>query len=268
MTTTKTIPLTDPINLSGRIGRGSFTVSAQDDVTEATVTLAARGKGSDVVERTTVELRGPTLYVTAPRQGGIFELIGRNSDRDAIDVTVVVPSGTALKIATFTAEVTVTGRSGSADIVSGSATITLDHVDGDLMLRYGNGAARVSQVTGSVMARSGSGTAVFGEIGGSLTSGCGTGDLTVSAVHGAVRARAGSGSASLGAVYSDVDVASGSGGLTIGLPAGTTARLDVTTGSGQVVSELAIDDAPRGKGRPISVRARTGSGDVRVVRAA
>jgi hypothetical protein len=42
----------------------------------------------------------------------------------------------------------------------------------------------------------------------------------------------------------------------------------VTTGSGEVLSELSIDDAPRDKARAISVRARTGSGDVKLIRAA
>jgi DUF4097 and DUF4098 domain-containing protein YvlB len=266
--TTKTLPLSGPINLMGRIGRGSFTVAARDGVTEATVTLAARVADSDILERTTVELRGPTLVVSAPRQGGIFDLIGRNSERDAIDVSVVVPSGTAMKISTFTADVTVTGRSGSADIACGSSSITVEHIDGDLRLRYGNGTARVDRVSGSVEARSGSGNASFGDVGGSLTSACGSGNLSASAVHGRVRSRAGSGTASIGAVYGDVDLASGSGGLTIGVPAGTTARLDATTGSGEVQSELSIDDAPRNKGRAISVRARTGSGDVKLIRAA
>jgi hypothetical protein len=268
--TTKTIPLTGPINLIGRIGHGSFTVTAKDDITEATITLVARSTDSDIVQRTAVELRGRTLTVATPRQGGVFDLalLGGRRDRDALDATVIVPSGTAVKISTFTADISITGRSGNADVASGSSTIGIEHVDGDLRLRYGNGTAHVARVTGSVEARSGAGNVHFGEIGGALSCGCGTGDLTVSAVHGAVRSRAGSGTASLGAVYGDVDLASGSGAMTIGLPAGTTVRLDVTTGSGRVESDVPVEDAPRGKGRPITVRARTGSGDVRLVRPA
>ena len=40
------------------------------------------------------------------------------------------------------------------------------------------------------------------------------------------------------------------------------------TGSGRVNSELPITDAPAATGDPITVRARTGSGDVRLFRAA
>jgi hypothetical protein len=269
--TTKTFPLDGPISLQGRIGHGSFTVTEQDGLSEATVTITTRSKDPDLVENTAVEMRGNTLAIVSPRQGGIFDLGllgGRSRQREALDVTVTVPSGTAVKISAVTADITVTGRSGSADIASGSSTITVGEIDGDLRLRYGSGTARVGNVSGSVETRSGSGEAFFGEIGGALSAGCGSGNLEVASVRGAVRSRAGSGAASLGAVYGDVDVARGSGTIAIGLPAGQPARLDVTTGSGRVSSELPVEDAPTTKHNPITVRARTGSGDVRLFRAA
>jgi hypothetical protein len=272
---TQTFPLDRPINLLGRSGHGTFTVTAQEDITEATVTITPRSKSdattSGVLDRTVVELRGPTLVVMAPRQGGIFDinmLGGRARERDALDVVVTVPTGTAIKLSTVTADIIVNGRCGGADVAAGSATITLDDVDGDLRLRYGSGSARVGHVSGSVTVRSGSGDAAFGEIDGSLSAGGGSGNLEVTAVHGDVRSRAGSGAASFGAVHGDLDLARGSGGIEIGLPAGRPARLDVTTGSGRVSSELPIEDSPTAKGAPITVRARTGSGDIRLFRAA
>ena len=269
---TKTFPIDGPISLIGRVGHGSFTVTAVDDCTEATVTLSAVDKtAADTLERTAVEMRGSALAVVTPRQGGIFDLGllgGRGRRNDALDIAVTVPSGTPIKVSAFTAAVTLHGRSGNADVAAGSSTIALDHVDGDLRLRYGSGSARVTRVSGSVEARSGSGNASFGEIGGSLSAGSGSGDLDVAAVHGSVRSRAGAGAASFGAVYGDVDLARGSGAIAIGLPAGRAARLDVVTGSGRVNSEMPVEDAPTADGKSITVRARTGSGDVRLFRAA
>jgi hypothetical protein len=123
-------------------------------------------------------------------------------------------------------------------------------------------------VSGSVELRSGSGSASFGEIGGALNAGCGSGDLEVHVIRGAVRSRCGSGTARLGEVHGDVDLATGSGGLEIGLPPGVSARLDVHSGSGRVSSELPIEDAPASTTDVITVRAKTGSGDVRLFRAA
>lgn len=268
---TRTFPLSGPINLLARVGHGSLTVHQRDDITEAVVTLEPVAKKSDVIEQTIVEMRGATLAVVMPRQGGVFDLpifSPTRRGRDAVDVTVTVPSGTAMKITSLGASVTVDGRSGSADIAAGAATVELDRIDGDLRLRYGSGTARCGSVTGSVQTRSGSGDVELGEVGGALTSACGSGHLEVAVVHGPVRFRTGSGGARLGAVHADVDVASGSGGLAIGLPSGRPARLDVTTGSGRVASELPIQDSPAGDGRPITVRARTGSGEIRLFRAA
>jgi hypothetical protein len=267
---THTFPLDGPINLLVRIGHGAVTVDTADDLAEARVTIEAGADAADLLPETAVLMSGRTLSVTSPRQGGIFELPifgGRRVNR-GIAVHAVVPTGTAVKITTFTAPITIGGRVGGADLAFGSADASVASVDGDLRLRYGNGTAKAAEVTGSVQMRSGAGAARFGEIGGDLNAGCGSGDLEVRVVRGAVRSRCGSGTARLQEVHGDIDVASGSGGLEIGLPAGLRARLDVHTGSGQVRSELPIEDAPKAARETITVRARTGSGDVRLFRAA
>ena len=67
-------PLVGPISLAARLGHGSLTVAARDGLTEAAVTLTARDR--DQLDRITVEMRGSTLTVQAPRQGGLSDLIG------------------------------------------------------------------------------------------------------------------------------------------------------------------------------------------------
>lgn len=268
---TSTFALDGPINVDVRVAHGSLTVHAEDDLSEVRVDLEPQQPDSDIVDRTVVVMRGNTLVVATPRRGGVFDLGffgGPQDERDRIDVTITVPSGTAMKLHSFTASVTTTGRTGSADVAAGAATVTLDQVDGELRLRLGSGDADVSTVTGAVQSRSGSGNAHFGEIGGDLSCGCGSGRLEVDRVLGRVRSRTGSGTASLGAVYGDVDLASGSGAVAIGLPEGHSARLDLTTGSGRVDSELSVDEAPAKQAKQISIRARTGSGDIRLFRAA
>jgi DUF4097 and DUF4098 domain-containing protein YvlB len=267
----KTFPLTGQITLQVRIGHGSVTVEPDDDLTEARVHIEADKHAAELLEQTTVELRNATLSVLAPRQGGIFDLpvFGAWRAGRGLQVHVAVPSGTAVKISTFTAPIRILGRVGDADLSFGSAEAAARHVDGDLRLRYGSGTAKMVHVSGSVQLRSGSGDAVFGEVDGNLTAGCGSGNLQVRVMHGSVRSRCGSGNARLGEVHGDVDVASGSGGLELGLPEGVTAQLDVHTGSGQVRSELPIEDGPKSsRAEAIRVRARTGSGDVRLFRAA
>lgn len=265
--TTRTFPVTSPISLVGRIAHGSFRVDARDGLTEATVELSA---DQGTLDRTTVELRGDTLVVSVPRQGGIFDMgiFGSRSKRDALDVVVTVPTGTPVKISTFTADITTTGRLGTTDLASGVASINVEDVDGDLRLRMGSGSSHVQYVRGSVQSRAGSGTGHFGEVGGALTSACGSGNLTIELARSSVRTRAGSGDAIINAAHGDVDFVSGSGNVTLGLPAGRSARLDVTTGSGRVESEMPVESRSTSDSHPVQVRIRTGSGDIRLVRAA
>lgn len=264
--TTRTFPLSGPINLQARLGHATLIVEAAEGLTEATVDVDAPAD-SDAAERASVELTGRTLQISAPRQGGLLDRVSGSRTRDALDITVRVPAGTAMKISSVTGAITMTGRSGGVDVATGAAPIDLDVVDGDLRLRYGSATARVAEVRGSATLRSGSGDAILGTVTGDLSCGCGSGSLEVGPVGGRVRWRAGSGTARLASVHDDVDLASGSGTVSIGLPPGIAARLDVTAGSGRVASELPIDAQPAAGGRPITVRARTGSGDIRLFRA-
>ena len=265
-----TFPVRRPVDLVVRTAHGSVSVEAREGLREATVSIEpCDPSAADLVAQTVVELRGSALVVHAPRQGGIFDLPflgGRRADK-GLDIRVTVPTGSDVKVSSFTAGVDTTGRLGRVDIAFATADVALDEV-GDLRLRFGSGTVKAGHVHGRATVKSGAGDAQFGEVDGDLNCGCGSGTIRVGVARGQVHARTGSGSAELEAVHGDVNLVSGSGPMSIGLPAGVTARLDVATGSGQVRSELPISERPAGTGGSITVRARTGSGDVRLFRAA
>jgi len=268
--TTYTFPLDNPLSqFVARLGHGSVTIETEDDLDTATIELTGGKHVGDLHAQTVVERRGKALVVVAPRQGGMFDLpfLGKLAGR-GLDLRATLPAGIDVKISTFTAPIWIAGRVGAADLAFGSAEAKVREVDGDLRLRFGSGVVEAVNVHGSVQLRSGSGNAKFGEIGGGLVSGCGSGDVQVRRVHGSVRVRTGSGTARFGEVHGDVDLTTGSGQLEIGLPTGLSARLDVHAGSGRVHSELPIEDGPAGDRTPITLRARSGSGDVRIFRAA
>jgi hypothetical protein len=269
---TQTFPIAGPINLVCRFGHGSLIVRAEDDLAEASVTLTARDPESDIVERTTVEMQGHSLVVHGQKnRGSVFDipgLAGKFRLRDAMNIEVVVPSGTAMKIATFAADIAVSGRSGGADIACGATTVDVEFVDGDLRLRCGTGPIRVGRVSGSAVVKGGSGEVSIGVVGRDLDVAFGSGSLDLGVAHGSVRTRCGSGPATIGIAESDVDVTSGSGAVTIGLSPGQQARLDVMTGHGQLRTEMPVEQNRDGSGRVLTIRARTGHGDVLIRRAA
>lgn len=266
---TTTFPLNGPIDLVCRLGFGSVSVIPRDDPGRATVGLTPRQGRRDLLDRFTVEMRGSTLMVTGPRQAGLAEIIGGwRRGRDGVDAVIEAPTDTPVKVASASEEITVTGRCGDTSIATGAARITLDEVHGDLRLRYGTSQTRVSSVSGSVELSAGGGRVELGQVGGSLECRFGTGDLSAEVVRGDLRSRAGTASAQLGAVYGDVDLALGAGSVSIGIPAGVAAHLDVTSGIGQVHSEIPVEQNPAPASRTIHVRARTGAGDIRLQRAA
>ena len=266
----RTFPVTGPLHLDVKVGIGSVTVHARDDLTEAVVTVTPRRPQYEynLAERLRIDMHGSTLVVHAAKLGGVLDLIGGGMSRAAVDVDLIVPSGTATKIVSYGADIVVEGRTGNTDIAAGSSRTELEFVDGDLRLRYGSGPARVARVSGTTEIKSASGTVRLGDLGHRLVMACGSGNLEVDVAHGPVSLRAGSGQADIGVAEGDVDLVTGSGGLAVGLRPGQVARLDVTTGSGQLLTDLPVTDSPPADGRPITIRARTGSGDVRITRAA
>ena len=272
--TTQHFPLTGPINLDVRVSVGAIVVRAEDGVETAEVELIPRRAQSDVVARTRVTMTARTLTIRGPKGKGwsLDKLQGPTTCADVVDVHVVVPAGTSMRLASYGAQVAVSGRAGSVVIATGAGSATAERIDGDLVARFANGNLDVARVDGSATLRFNGGQAHLGDVTGDLTLACGSGDIAVDAAHGRVRARTGAGAVTIGHAGGDVDLSTGSGLLSVGLGPGQPARLDITTGRGRLVSDLDVTDSEPvdadGSGGPaITIRTRSGSGDVRLFRA-
>lgn len=267
--TNQTFPLTGPIDLDVRVEAGSVTVTAHDDLDTASVRLASDDTGeagAQLLRETEVGLHGSTLRISSPHGNSFAGL--RGGHRPGLHVQVDVPASTPVRITSASASVVVDGRIGDARVDVASGSTDLDEVAGNLRLRCASGDVRAARISGSAQVRAGSGGVDLGQVGGDLDADCGSGYLQVTAVQGRAHTRCGSGGARLGEVHGDVDAVGGSGSVEIGLPADVSAHLDVRTGSGRLHSDLPVeDDAVDGR-QTITVRARTGSGDVRLFRAA
>lgn len=258
-------PLTGAINLSCRLGGGSLTIHAEAGLDTARVSAQPRDPHADVLSRSTIELRGNQLIVHVPDEGAGFGF-GHTGRRDNVDLEVHVPEGTPIRLAVGSADVTVHGLTGAIDSRTGSSMVTIDDIDGELASRTGSGDLRVRSVTGSVMCKGGSGDVDLGEVGGDLAVTLGSGDLRVGRSGGSVRMRSGSGTTEIGSLSGDADVTSGSGRVCIALAAGVQARLDARTGSGQVRTEMPLEQSAS-HGLSVRIRVRTGSGDITLRRA-
>lgn len=183
-------------------------------------------------------------------------------------VTVHAPAGSRLELRAGSGDVRVRGRAGDTAAKTGSGDVQLDTVDGDAHVTTGSGQVDAGEVTGRTRAKTGSGDLSLATLGGPAEVKVGSGTVRLGGVRGDLRARAGSGDVTIADAESGrLDLTTGSGDLRVGVHAGVTAELDISSGSGRVRSELDVAERAPQAAPAVVVRGRTGSGDVLVTRA-
>ncbi|MEV6624337.1 DUF4097 family beta strand repeat-containing protein [Amycolatopsis sp. NPDC051106] len=216
---------------------------------------------AEAVRQSRIEKLGNRLVVQAPKAWQLRNV--------ALSVIVRAPAGSHVEVRAGAADVTVTGSAGRVDLLTGSGEVKLDRADGSATVRTGSGGIKLGPTLGGLQLRSGSGHVEASSIAGSATLATGTGDVWLGAVSGEVMARTGSGDLSVAdAASGTLDLITGSGEVRIGIRGGTAAEVDLTSSGGKVSSELDIADSAPSGGVKLKVRARTGSGNAVVTRAA
>ena len=111
----------------------------------------------------------------------------------------------------------------------------------------------------------------FGRTGGPVRAQLGSGDLVIGDAAGPVEAKTGSGDVRIEAVTEgSIQVKSGTGDITIGVRPGALVRFDVTSATGDIISDLDVGDAPLpgdADGRQLELKVHSATGDVRIRRA-
>jgi hypothetical protein len=220
------------------------------------------------VEKARIEFRGDELTVEVPEDRAFGIRFGRRAE---VGLRVRCPRGATLSIRTRSADAEAHGRFGSAKINTTSGDVELGDVDGDAELNTVSGDLRVDSVGGRALVNSVSGDVELGDVGGQLRVSAVSGDVEVRAAAGPVEVKTISGDLALGSVVAgDVELDSVSGDLRVGIKRGSRLSVDATAVSGDLESEIELADnaAAGGEDGPlVELRARTISGDLRVVRA-
>ncbi len=216
---------------------------------------------AEAVRQSRIEKLGNRLVVQAPKAWQLRNV--------ALSVKVHAPAGSHVEVRAGAADVTVTGSAGRVDLLTGSGEVKLDRADGSATIRTGSGGITLGPTLAGLQLRSGSGHVEASSVAGSATLATGTGNVWLGAVSGEVMARTGSGDLSVAdAASGSLDLITGSGEVRIGIRGGTAAEIDLTSSGGRVSSELdVLEAAPEGDVK-LRVRARTGSGNAVVTRAA
>ena len=183
-------------------------------------------------------------------------------------VTVTAPVGSRLAARTGSGDVTVSGTAGWAAVRTGSGRVELGPVDGDADVTTGSGDVEIGAVAGRGRVRTGSGGVRVAAVHGPTEVRASSGDVEVLEVAADLGVRTGSGGVAVRDARSGrLDLTTGSGDLRIGVHGGVAARLDLSSGSGRARSELDVGSVAPAEPGTLTVKGRTGSGDVLVTRA-
>lgn len=279
-TSPRSFAVSGPIALSVDLGAGEVLVTA-GATDQASVTLRPATDGSrdalDLIAKTRVALTGNTLRIDIPRGVGFR--------RDpAIIVEVAVPDGSSVSAKSGSADVRLSGTFGTMAVTTGSGDVDVDDC-ADARIRTGSGNARLDQVN-SLNATSGSGNIVIGRAGGDVHASTASGDIRATEVPAGGRFKTASGDVEIGSSAGEIEVktASGdvtvrragdgevevktvSGGIVLGVAGGTAVKLDCSSLTGRVSSQLEPVDEPEAAQRRLVVRGRSTSGSITIKRA-
>ncbi len=259
-----TFPTPDPITASVELVTGSVHVVATDrDDTVVEVRPRDPNRVSDIrlAEQARVDFRNGTLSVSAGKR---FISLGRGG---AVTVDIELPSRSRLQVSSVSAEVRADGEFGECRFSAVSGDASVDSVRGNIKADSASGGITVANLKGAAAIATASGDATIGELGGDVKFRAASGSLSVKHLQGAVNAQTSSGDIAVAAaVTGGVSVQTSSGDVEIGVPEGTSARLDLQTHSGEVRNTLRPSDGPVEGDETLKVHVRTGSGDISVQR--
>ncbi|MFJ8912864.1 DUF4097 family beta strand repeat-containing protein [Amycolatopsis sp. NPDC102389] len=234
----------------------------------------------DAAKCTVVEFSGGTLTVRAPK----MRLLDFSRRTRSIDVTIELPAGSRVQGSTGLGDLTVTGRIGGCRYKSGTGHIRLDragelklhtasgnivveHADGNADISTSSGRVHVGGIDGTAVVKNSNGPTTIGAAGDSIRVRSANGDITVEKAESGVEAKTANGSVRvLDAARGTLTLETSLGDVEIGIREGSAAWLDVNTGFGRVINDMAAATAPGATTDKVEVHAGTSVGDIIVHR--
>lgn len=233
------------------------------DTAAVEVTVSAERPDPDAethAEQVAVDFDGARLTVRSPRRWW--------APAPRLAVVVTAPAESRLAARCGISDVTCRGRAGELSVNAASGGVTAESVTGDVSINLGNGDIGLGAVGGRLRARRANGRLTVTSA-MEVEADAANGETRLGAVAGRVRARTANGDLRIDEVSSgEVTVQTMSGNVDVLVRPGTQVKLDLSSHSGDVRSDLAVGEAPPPTGTTLELRVRTMTGDIRVGRAA
>ncbi|MEU8222210.1 DUF4097 family beta strand repeat-containing protein [Kribbella sp. NPDC048915] len=255
------------------IGSGLVAINANTDHEGTSVTVDVDSGSEDDV---TVEVVDGELIVEGLRN------IRRGPE---IEVRIATSAVLDARVKTGSGDITAAVPLGAARLATGSGDVRLNRVERELGINTGSGDVKVEQAGGAVRASTGSGSIDIDEAADALGLSTGSGDVTIGDAAGPTSVKVGSGDITIERIRDHSIATSGSGDVKvevadapsvqaetargdvqIGVPDGLPTYLDLKTVTGRIRCDLQPGEKPAEGQRSLTLRARTVSGDITVVK--
>ena len=257
----RTFDVTGHLHLRMRIRSGDIHIT-QTDSTSATVRVTGERKGQEIAVETDDSPSGTRLEVVQPNGSGGWAMRG-----GPLQIDVEVPRDTVAEIVTGSGDLVIDGTLGELALRSGSGDVRVAAVAGSLRVQSASGDIRVGAIEGDVSLTTASGDVEIESIGGSLHGRSASGDIEIGDLSGDGRATSASGDITIGSASADLSLQSVSGDIEVGVPGGMRVWFDLSSTSGDTVSELEPGGDNDDAGSSSAIKATTMSGDIRIRRA-
>ena len=281
-----TFPATGPIRTDIQLVSGDITLTASDR-TDVVVSVQPRDEGrpADIAAAGSAVVEFLNSVLTVKTAKSWQRMTGPNKRDGAVTVTIDLPSGSTLAASTGIGFIhaegelaTTVAKSGIGDIrldqvgnlsaKTGFGDILVDGITRDATVATATGAIRLGSVDGNAKAKNANGVFEIAECAQNLHLRTASGNINVGRAHASVNAGSAAGNVQITQVESgSVTVKTGAGAIDIGIREGAAAWLEVASKHGSVRNGLTRTDSPAQASSQVEVRARTGVGDITIMRA-
>jgi DUF4097 and DUF4098 domain-containing protein YvlB len=276
-----------PVTATVELVVGDLRIVAADRA-DTVVEVRPSDPGSDAdvraADQTRVEYADGLLLVKTPKQRGLG-LFGKPG---SVDVTVDLPARSKVQVDSGAGGVRTTGTLAACRVKSGAGDVQVDRVEGGRLsletgagrvdvdtvagradISTGSGRLQVREIDGPAVVKNSNGDSWIGLVTGDLRINAANGDIAVDRAGGDVVASTANGGITVAAVTrGTVSLKTGFGEIEVGIPAGTAAKLDVSTSFGRIRNQLESTDGPQETDETIDLRARSSYGDIVIRRSA
>jgi Toastrack DUF4097 len=262
------------VSLQIKLPSGRVVVTTADEPRTSVELVAVGRRGPDAVEN---------VSVTAEEHHGRHIVRIEQKDRirwgpiqitwgGDIETRITCPSGADLELSGGSTDLRVEGDLGEVSVRTASGDVKLEGVRSKLQIKTASGDIAVATVEGEASLMTVSGDLAVGRASAPLTARSVSGDVMIGSLRGLLGLSTTSGDIEVRSVEAgEVRVQTVSGDVRLGVARGTRVWIDAGSVSGDLGSELGLeDDAPAAEnegGSVVPLQVKTVSGDVAIVRA-